>query len=334
VRIAPEGGYNFGNKKQYRRTVWRQLADHCPVPRSEAVCVLMPSLEGDEIDVCLSKGFRPRNIHIVDREPAVVATLKRRYPHVNAHGIDVARMAERLPEGSVHCANLDLCGTTSNPTLETLMAFSSVLARPGACAVTVLRGRESGIGRQVIALSQQQRSSVEEICADVETNGKARGVCFNPRFSTGKKRDEAIESVLAMSTDDWRVRALVLAIDEGLSGELDRDVDGSMGRDGSRVDEVTRGIYKSTAGNQTMLYVACATRGPIDRLAEREAFREMEAALEEHERLMAEINAAASIQERSTRMALAKTFRERSAQVVARFEAADQRLKTSARLPI
>lgn len=61
------------------------LADACPVPKSEASVFLMPSSEGDEVDVCLSHGFRERNLTVCDRNPAIVAHLKRRYPP-GAHG--------------------------------------------------------------------------------------------------------------------------------------------------------------------------------------------------------------------------------------------------------
>lgn len=117
----------------------------------------MPSIEGDEIDVVLSKGFRESNITIVDRNPAIVATLKRRYPRINTIGLPPARVSERIPCASINVASFDLCGNVCN-IKEEIFAASSILADFATVSVTMLRGRETGFQHLVDATSAGLRA--------------------------------------------------------------------------------------------------------------------------------------------------------------------------------
>lgn len=117
-RIAPKGGYDFSKKRDYRRKVWATFRDgikNSGGSVASAQALLMPSLEGDEIDVALNAGFREQNLHVVDWEPAVVATLKRRYPKIHTYGVSVSRAFKRLSSDGVRltCANMDFCGSIS-----------------------------------------------------------------------------------------------------------------------------------------------------------------------------------------------------------------------------
>lgn len=129
MRIAPKGGYDFARKRDYRRKVWATFRDTLKsrkIPVAEAHALLMPSLEGDEIEVALAAGFRERNLHIVDDEPAIVATLRRRYPKVNTYGVKASRALQRIAKSGVRiqCANLDFCGKASLDFLSELVNCS------------------------------------------------------------------------------------------------------------------------------------------------------------------------------------------------------------------
>jgi hypothetical protein len=118
MRRGPTDGYNFSRKRDYRRSVWsfhRENVTSAGIQLSAANALLMPSLEGDEIDVALNAGFRLSNLHIVDSNPAIVATLKRRYPLVNTYGVDVREAIRRITKSGVklNCLNLDFCGQFS-----------------------------------------------------------------------------------------------------------------------------------------------------------------------------------------------------------------------------
>ena len=144
-RRGPESGYDHGAKRQYRRDVWAALSRHCAVPRSYAQAFLMPSLEGDEIDVALSKGFREENLHVCDENPAIVATLKRRYPRLNTYGVDVLKALGRCP--SLHVANIDLCGTVWTGAMAVREVCKKLSkATGGVFSVTYSRGRDGIVG--------------------------------------------------------------------------------------------------------------------------------------------------------------------------------------------
>lgn len=118
-RTAPTNGYDFSRKRDYRRKVWATFRDRLKANRlavADSHALLMPSLEGDEIDVALNAGFREQHLHVVDKEPAIVATLKRRYPRVNTYGVTVSRAMSRIQRDGIklRCANLDFCGQWSH----------------------------------------------------------------------------------------------------------------------------------------------------------------------------------------------------------------------------
>jgi hypothetical protein len=120
MRSAPTGGYDFPRKRDYRRKVWATFRDTLKSRRlsvAESHALLMPSLEGDEIEVAIDAGFRESNLHVVDLEPAIVATLKRRYPRITTYGVTASRAFARLAKTGVkiRCANLDFCRKLSTP---------------------------------------------------------------------------------------------------------------------------------------------------------------------------------------------------------------------------
>jgi hypothetical protein len=154
-RSAPAGGYDFGAKRHYRRNIWKAFKEHCSGRLNEAQALLMPSAEGDEIDVALSKGFREANLHVVDKNAAIVAHLKRRYPRINTYGTTVALAAQRIADAGIalDVANLDLCSPLGDGLLAEVkaVAASGVFEPDGALlAVTMLRGREQGYANHAI----------------------------------------------------------------------------------------------------------------------------------------------------------------------------------------
>lgn len=135
MRSAPRGGYDFSRKRDYRRKVWatgRDTLKRYGLSVADSHALLMPSLEGDEIDVALNAGFRESHLHVVDHEPAIVATLKRRYPRINTYGVTVSRAFERLAERGIkiRCANLDFCKQLSMPFASELSQVALLGSQP------------------------------------------------------------------------------------------------------------------------------------------------------------------------------------------------------------
>jgi len=244
-RRAPAHGYDFGNKRQYRRAVWAALRDHCAGRMASAQALLMPSAEGDEIEVALANGFREQNLHIVDHNAAIVASLKRRYPRVHTYGVSLEDAIERLwkKELRIDVANLDLCGPVSVKlafTLKTLAASEVMRGTTpaaenqkwavGRLAVTVLRGREQGrIGELITGrFGDSARTFLEYVgLADAGRLG-ASDCARVALLLRGLTVAGAAYPFIARRERTAAVRPL----------------------------RPHYGIYRSTAGNQTMLWVA------------------------------------------------------------------------------
>lgn len=143
-RRAPAGGYDFGNKRQWRREIWKVFRDHCSV---RGPALLMPSLEGDEIDVAKANGFREDQLHVVDNNPAIVATLRKRFPRIKTYGVSAARATERMAKAGVTVGhmNLDLTACVSPGLVGECrsIAASGAMAPHCVVAVNMLRGRET-----------------------------------------------------------------------------------------------------------------------------------------------------------------------------------------------
>lgn len=146
IRKGPTDGYDFGNKRQYRRRVWRSFVDAMDGIVFDKHALLMPSSEGAEVEVALDAGFRQPNLHVVDRNKAIVATLKRRFPMINTYGCDVQTAAARIAATGTRLsvANLDFTGCLSGPLLAEIanVFVSGVMSERGRVAITLLRGRE------------------------------------------------------------------------------------------------------------------------------------------------------------------------------------------------
>ena len=143
LRTGPDVGYATNAKNAYRLKVWSTLADRCPVRPCHANTLLMPAREGLEIDVARSRGFSPYRMWILDRNPAVVAVHKRRWPAIQTVGRELIRAEEKIPGASLHAANIDLCGNVSSElTWFGIRNTARLMAEDSVIAVTVARGRE------------------------------------------------------------------------------------------------------------------------------------------------------------------------------------------------
>lgn len=149
-RSAPAGGYTRGNKKQYRRGVWAFARDYFGSwDLSSKRALLLPSTEGAEVEVAVAAGFREPNLVLCDENPAIVATLRRRFPRVTTRGVPLAEACRREAAAGrpLDVINADLCSPIGRVLLTELDGIiqSGVLRPGGLLFITVLRGREVGI---------------------------------------------------------------------------------------------------------------------------------------------------------------------------------------------
>lgn len=225
-RIAPKAGYDFPQKQHYRQIIWRRFTDIAGSTRSNSHVLLMPSIEGLEIDAALRRGFREEHLHVVDKTPAIVAHLKRRYPKIHTYGCDVVPALERIRRAGYPLAflNLDLCGNMSNKTWRTLRrCVEQLLVRPTAIAVTVLRGRETKLPQATAAIARSAALWRERgyVVGELDV---ARRIHHQPIIDGDVVRLTGVMTALSIDDRIYIPRA--------------RDL----------------GIYRSTAGAQTMLW--------------------------------------------------------------------------------
>jgi hypothetical protein len=176
--------------------VWATFRDTLKrerIPVAEAQALLMPSTEADEVEVALNAGFREHNLHVVDKEPAIVATVKRKYPRVNTYGCTASRAVERILAKGVRlsCANFDFTYKVSLPFLEEL----SKIALMGHFRCTL---KEVGEHEFKLELDVPiTRGAFEEFCVVAVSVVRGReegGLAKHWRCTTGLS-DDSIEQV-------------------------------------------------------------------------------------------------------------------------------------------
>lgn len=223
-RRAPETGYDFGNKRQYRRAIYAAARRCFRNQMSDRTCAILPSIEGDEIEAAIRAGFHQSHIAIIDRNPAIVATLKRRYPLVTSIGVDADRAARRVVEaiGPIDLVNLDLCGPIGRTTYDTIDAWMSAgaIKSRGLLAITVLRGRETG----------------EPFKAAREHNLIAASDVERARIPAGTDLVRTTQLYNRLSGTHVSTRA-------------------EWSRSGYGACVIRSGVYRSTAGSQSMLWI-------------------------------------------------------------------------------
>lgn len=162
IRIAPKCGYDTPEKQEYRENVWRDFFGGDSYGffspwywGKDWKVLIMPSKEGLEINQALSRCYacggepliRQDQIVIVDNNPAIVASLKRKYPKINTRGLDIKEAIKREAAIGSHFAllNIDLCGTAK--TIIDVANFihdftPNIFIHMGMVAFTFLNGRD------------------------------------------------------------------------------------------------------------------------------------------------------------------------------------------------
>lgn len=188
IRSAPAGGYAFVEKEEYRQLVWSGFVRFFGRSVDTKRVLLLPSIEGREVEVAIEHGFREENLFVVDKNPAIVATLKRRFSKIHTYGVTASRACKRIFQEGVILdgANLDFTGQVcSSLTLEMESILTSKCwSDPSFIAVTVMRGREGGHSLEVIQSVRSRSRLVSRFKGlDVGSRGiteKDAGRLFSP----------------------------------------------------------------------------------------------------------------------------------------------------------
>jgi hypothetical protein len=160
--IRPKQGYDTEEKGAWRDWVYSHVGGTCiqtgRVVTGNVLC--MPSIDGAEVEHLLARGFSEDQIHVADHNPAVVATLKKRWRGIHTYGVDVHRACERIAAKGTRlvAANLDYCGRMSASVLRSVaLCFHSGALDGAHVFVNILRGREDAAEIRIASLSLDPR---------------------------------------------------------------------------------------------------------------------------------------------------------------------------------
>jgi hypothetical protein len=160
--IAPDGGYVFGNKNQYRRQKWAFVERVLHVPIKQRKVLLLETEEFNEVTLLLKRGYRAENLVLVNRgwdNAALKAWATRRLREtcgVVCPLKGVAFVEAVRSVSGVHVFDFDSTGTTDSA-LETLRATVAAAPYRHVTVVTALGGRDSqsGLMGRLFALQKQ-----------------------------------------------------------------------------------------------------------------------------------------------------------------------------------
>lgn len=147
---APTKGYDHPEKAAYRDAVCKHLAPaalEAINEDSDAVAVILPSMEGLEIKTAIANGVPEDRIVCVDSSPAKIATSKWRkeHPSCKFYGSMLSVAASKMSKDGLRpcVVNMDFC---TNFSTELLLEASSFLQKHRGSlrrwAVTIAKGRE------------------------------------------------------------------------------------------------------------------------------------------------------------------------------------------------
>lgn len=250
---GPATGYDFGSKRHYRRTVWN-FADEClaRIPRRARRVLILDTAEAEEtLFLVKTKGYHPANIHAVNRNPAEVAWLTRRLASsgirgVHTHGTDAFKVLHELTP-NLDAINLDLTGSVTPKLMDNLASLK--LHDNLFLAVTALRGREklresdraTGIiGGNGVAGLTLGNGPVAGIPDHLLANAQATLLKLLPALEKNIRAKGPASDGLADGMDIQRIVSLLDAPTDSIHYHT----------------KMRWGRYRSTAGNQTMLWLA------------------------------------------------------------------------------
>ena len=139
------------NKQKSRETLWKTLSRNLHPPLARIL--IFPGSDRYELDTVLKLGFRPENIYLVEKNPAVKATFTRRAskgvlpPPENFLRMLASDAAKVLKKRGVtlDASHLDFCSHCESGEMfsETQKFFKTgIVKNNGLVALTVLAGRE------------------------------------------------------------------------------------------------------------------------------------------------------------------------------------------------
>lgn len=225
--------YDFGNKRQYRRNIYAFANRYCDKPIKERKVFYIDTKEGEETYFLLARGYRPENLYVANNNPAEVAQLTKNLKkdfgiRVNTYGIEAGMAFCKVSDQKVYIDiyNLDYTCTITNRELEDdlYMLGAHILSGKHIVCVNSLRGRE----------------------------GKLEGRKFSEHSNGDREKADDLRAILVKKYLTFHAGVL----DDFVNTVIDISGNIVIGRCASHILAQRTGVYRSTAGSQTMMWYA------------------------------------------------------------------------------
>jgi hypothetical protein len=227
----PAGGYDFGNKRAYRRTLWNFVDNALRFKNSikKRKVLILDTNDAEETSFLIDRGYRPNNITVVNRKQIQLDGLVQRFG-VKTICDDVFNIINN-GNNDYDVINLDL---TCPINLEIVGKLDNIpIYDEKIIAISILRGRE--LDKEIREAYSNSNEALSIICDSNETIGTV----FNEML------------------DEFRANDWIMKIDDLSQIDLIRL---ALLLGGHKEDSIAMnriwGRYKSSACSQTMLWAA------------------------------------------------------------------------------
>lgn len=138
----PTQGYDTEVKQRYRRKLYDFFDRASGVPVRRRTIALLDTAAALETQHALRRGYRPENIHVVNRSAAELAWVTRRCPGVVTHTAEYADFVNDVQQ-QFDVYNMDWCGPAfTEKWLQDIMTCAQAFRHGCVVAVTSLVGRD------------------------------------------------------------------------------------------------------------------------------------------------------------------------------------------------
>lgn len=167
-----DDGYDFGNKRQYRRIIWAEIDRRMRKPIADRHVFILDTKEGLEVEFLIRRGYRPDHIHVCNENAAQVSVLTMKLlasgaDRVNTYGVPIGKALKRIKKLGIKldAIHADFCANLTDQLVDWLDDIRGGSYDQTVIAVNMLRGRELGLW-QIARDSMLRRGVKTDLAGD------------------------------------------------------------------------------------------------------------------------------------------------------------------------
>lgn len=132
--------YKFGQKNNWRRAVWNDIASRITDKKNSMVGYLS-GLEDLDRKVAIEKGFNPNNLIAIDKSKKITEELRKK-GKISFHGDMQDFLLSWTGHPKINVIHADLCGPLNNAALNIARMAICSISDGGVISLNLLRGRD------------------------------------------------------------------------------------------------------------------------------------------------------------------------------------------------